>query len=57
MAGEHVITGGRGVSGDNQGIGCGDEGEEVSESGEANMAQSIATQAEIFGKLDEFIGV
>ena len=24
-------------------------------SGEASMAQSIATQAEIFGKLDEFI--
>lgn len=26
-------------------------------SGEANMAQSLATQAEIFAKLDEFIGV
>ena len=24
-------------------------------SGEASMAQSVATQAEIFGKLDEFI--
>jgi hypothetical protein len=29
MAGEHVVTSGGGVSGDDQGIGCGDEGEEV----------------------------
>lgn len=28
---------------------------DVAKSGEASMAQSLATQAEIFGKLDEFI--
>ena len=26
-------------------------------SGEASMAQSLATQKEIFGKVDEFIGI
>ena len=30
---------------------------ELAKSGEASMAQSLATQAEIFAKLDEFIGV
>lgn len=32
MAGEHVVTGGGGVSGDDKSVGCGDEGEEVRES-------------------------